>query len=396
MRSTELAELLSEIKTSLQCLDSARGEAVLKAFILIAKYGVDIDEPLHSDLSVMYTDVARVKNDDVTGYLYQILEGDHCAKALDEMKGIGLLTLLLPELQGCFDVKFGESGTPGYSWWEIIMNNIEEIAIDKRLSLLLSGLGLNHANGDVPSDEVVREFYLDSIMHRYSLNGSISHKTISSYNREYFEERSVVSEKRPLLIMIGGGEMYDSYDEYIQDLQQKPLFHKVKVGNWRRWLAKKFTPDFEVVEIPMPNRDNATYREWCIQFEKFPIPSDRPLHLLGHSLGGIFLAKYISEKEDVVSFDTIHLVSAPFDSHHDAGGFGIPDDISALNSSRTFVYHAKNDEIVDYSEFLKYRESLPNAHICPIEDGGLKGHMIQPTFPEIYNNLRNTETDVDR
>ena len=47
----------------------------------------------------------------------------------------------------------------------------------------------------------------------------------------------------------------------------------------------------------MPNSMNARYKEWKIMFNKFLPFFKNNLVLVGHSLGGIFLAKYLSENK---------------------------------------------------------------------------------------------------
>jgi len=43
----------------------------------------------------------------------------------------------------------------------------------------------------------------------------------------------------------------------------------------------------------MPCIENAKYNEWKIQFEKYLKRTDNDLILIGMSLGGIFLTKYL-------------------------------------------------------------------------------------------------------
>ena len=60
----------------------------------------------------------------------------------------------------------------------------------------------------------------------------------------------------------------------------------------------------------MPNKGNAVYEEWKMIFEKFALALSPDTIYVGHSLGGIFLAKYISE--NTLNTGMVHLISAPF------------------------------------------------------------------------------------
>jgi hypothetical protein len=47
----------------------------------------------------------------------------------------------------------------------------------------------------------------------------------------------------------------------------------------------------------MPNPMNARYNEWKILFKKIVLLLDDNVILIGHSLGAIFLVKYLSENK---------------------------------------------------------------------------------------------------
>lgn len=64
----------------------------------------------------------------------------------------------------------------------------------------------------------------------------------------------------------------------------------------------------------MPNGNNAQYIEWKIWFERLlPFLNDGVI-LIGHSLGGIFLAKYLSENNFSIKVRAAILIAAPFDA----------------------------------------------------------------------------------
>ena len=60
----------------------------------------------------------------------------------------------------------------------------------------------------------------------------------------------------------------------------------------------------------MPNKQNAAYDEWSIWFEKYFAYLKDDVILIGWSLGGMFLAKYLSDKPFPVKIKSLFLLAA--------------------------------------------------------------------------------------
>jgi hypothetical protein len=134
----------------------------------------------------------------------------------------------------------------------------------------------------------------------------------------------------------------------------------------------------------MPNKFNAKYSEWKIIFDKILPLLRNNLILIGHSLGGIFLAKYLSENNISKKLKAVILVSAPFD---DVGDFKLSKNlISNLNKYKKIILiHSINDQIVNYSEVEKYKRALLNVELITFKD---KGHFNQESFPEMVDLIK--------
>ena len=80
--------------------------------------------------------------------------------------------------------------------------------------------------------------------------------------------------------------------------------------------------------------------------------------LIGHSLGGLFLARYLATHTLPVTISTVYLVAAPFfTADTDHGGDFIVNDamLSLLNERYTIVLlHSKDDQIVPFSDLDAY------------------------------------------
>lgn len=140
----------------------------------------------------------------------------------------------------------------------------------------------------------------------------------------------------------------------------------------------------------MPNDFNSKYREWKIWFQKFIPHLDSKIVLIGHSLGGVFLAKYLSENKFSKRIIATFLVAAPFDdknSEYQLAGFTLPESLKKFEnqSRKIFLYHSKNDPIVPFKDFEKYKDALKSAELRVFKN---RGHFNQENFPELVKDVR--------
>ena len=195
------------------------------------------------------------------------------------------------------------------------------------------------------------------------------------------------------IIVIHGGETFNTYEEYLfylNNFQIKSAYFTRK--KWRNpdYLKKALGNEFEVLSPKMPNMENAKYLEWKIWFEKlFPF-FKKEVILLGHSLGGIFLTKYLSENNFPKKIIKTFLVAPPFDSKdadYDLADFVLSESLDKLQKQGgdIYFYHSKDDLIVPFTDLDKYKDKLPNASFTIFED---KGHFIQEEFPEIIEAIK--------
>ena len=171
---------------------------------------------------------------------------------------------------------------------------------------------------------------------------------------------------------------------------------KVILGKRIRWsddyLDKKLGADFETTRPRMPLQDNANYEEWKIHFERYiPHLKDNCI-LVGNSLGGIFLAKYLSENKFPRKILSIFLVCPPFDDtvtgEDLVGGFKLKSDLSLLekNSKNLHLLFSADDDVVPVSHAEKYKMKLKNAEIVIYKSKG--GHFQIAEFPEIIAMIK--------
>lgn len=193
------------------------------------------------------------------------------------------------------------------------------------------------------------------------------------------------------VVMIHGGSTYDSYEEYIANLKTFELteadLHKKR---WKHALESELGAAYDVVMPLMPNPNNAKYNEWKIWFEKhIPFLVD-DLIFIGHSLGGIFFAKYLSENDFPKKIHATILVAAPFDGEGvgTLADFPLPDTLSRLEKQggQIILYQSKDDKVVPFEAVTKYKKALPSAVVREFD---AYGHFSVPEFPELIEEIKN-------
>ncbi len=183
-----------------------------------------------------------------------------------------------------------------------------------------------------------------------------------------------------------GGDSFNSYEEYLEDLKKKEIDYQrlFKKGRWSQNLAKNL-PGVDVLYPSMPNSSNAKYDEWKILFEKLVPFFGDDVRLVGHSLGAMFLAKYLQENPLNKKVQQMHLVAGGF-SGLEYGSFALNSCDKLFDSAEEiFIYHSEDDFVVPFSEFAYFKRELPGAVFCEFKD---RNHFLDEDFPEILDNLK--------
>ena len=117
------------------------------------------------------------------------------------------------------------------------------------------------------------------------------------------------------IFVIHGGDAFNTYEEYFSNLEKYEVdLARLQQKGWKTTLAETLGDKYDVYLANMPNSRNAKYNEWKLWFEKYlPLLND-DLILIGHSLGGVFLAKYLSEENISRKIKATFLIAPPFDS----------------------------------------------------------------------------------
>ncbi len=198
--------------------------------------------------------------------------------------------------------------------------------------------------------------------------------------------------RKKQVLVIHGGTTFPSTREYIHFLKSSSLeLKKLRLRkDWKDSLQDKLGESFDVLHPRMPNATNAFYEEWKIYFDKIISLLDDGTVFVGHSLGALFLIKYLSENFVSKKIDSLFLVAAPFDSggsEETLGSFAWTTKMNGLKKqvNKIYFYFSKDDEAVPFLHAKLYKEILPLASVKTFED---RGHFNQEEFPELVQDIK--------
>ncbi|MBX9809386.1 alpha/beta fold hydrolase [Candidatus Gracilibacteria bacterium] len=196
------------------------------------------------------------------------------------------------------------------------------------------------------------------------------------------------------ILMIGGGEAFENTEQYLKFLEDYPYDLREKYKSWKGWLLTGLSDDFEGIRVEMPATQNSYYAAWKIWFEKyFQYLGDKKIIIIGHSLGGIFLAKYLSENNFPKPIHSIHLISPVFDNSglkgESTASFSFdPKNLENIinQSNNIHIWHSKDDTVVPFEHSMKFHTYL-NGSILHTFDN--RGHFSgQSHFVELFLEIQ--------
>lgn len=187
------------------------------------------------------------------------------------------------------------------------------------------------------------------------------------------------------IVAIHGGDSFATYEEYLEALKSNEVTLEKflpRAKDWKHSLQDTLGQEWQVFLPNMPNANNARFEEWKIWFEKLLVLLDDNVILIGHSLGGVFLASYLSRVVIPKKVLATFLVGAPFGE----GDLKLPDDLTKMTeqAGKIVIFHSEDDPVVPFEECKKYQQALPSASIVSFTD---RGHFIQEQFPELVEAL---------
>lgn len=194
------------------------------------------------------------------------------------------------------------------------------------------------------------------------------------------------------VVVIGGGSVFKSHEAFLETLKTWTFDPDgAERRDWKRNLQEQLGDGYRVLRPSMPNKLDARYDAWSIWFEKVMEQVEGPVTLVGHSLGGMFLLKYLSHNTVSNKVEALHSVASPYDSdeHGELQAFALPEDLSGVAEQCRVIhlYHSQDDPTVPIGEFDEIVKRLPSTTVHRLNG---RGHIRQETFPELEAHIKNT------
>ena len=193
------------------------------------------------------------------------------------------------------------------------------------------------------------------------------------------------------VIFIHGGEVFKPKEEFYNHLKTTNFdLQRFKKKRWRDWLSYKLKADgYDWIFMEMPCKENADYKAWQLWFERLlPYLKDGVI-LIGHSLGGSFLLKYLSENILNLEIGQLHLVAPAIEVESNPGLDDFATDLNIWSGFKTepkalYIYHSIDDPVVPFEDSQKFKQIYSKANLYKFND---RHHFIGEDLPELYQNI---------
>ncbi len=194
------------------------------------------------------------------------------------------------------------------------------------------------------------------------------------------------------IMYVHGGMTFPTHEEYFDFLRHAEVsIERLRVtADWKDNLSATLGSGYDILAPRMPNGSNAQYAEWELYFSRIISLLSPGGILIGHSLGGVFLARYLAEHDIPCSVAATLLVAAPYDEtdlDESLGGFVAPASFERFiaQAGQVYLYHSTDDSVVPYTHLAKYIHALPTAYVRTCTG---MGHFNTATFPALEEDLR--------
>lgn len=176
----------------------------------------------------------------------------------------------------------------------------------------------------------------------------------------------------PVLFIQGGGEGAHTEDALLAASLQKAL-----------------GAEYDVRYPQMPGESEPEKQTWEAQIAKELEALDGKIILVGHSVGGFMLLRYLSEERIEKPIAGLFLLAAPSwdEENWNFDDLKLPPDLATKLSwiPQVFLYHNRDDEIVPFSHLTLHAARLPRAVVRESDKGG---HQFRHDLSDVAGDIR--------
>ncbi|MCT1400283.1 alpha/beta hydrolase [Paenibacillus sp. p3-SID867] len=153
-------------------------------------------------------------------------------------------------------------------------------------------------------------------------------------------------------------------------------------------LQEQLGEAYHVISPGMP--ENLDCALWKAQIASEIEELDEELFLIGHSLGGSVLLKYLSEEGCKRTISGLFLVAAPYwgkddDWQHEEYTLSNSFAAKLPHISKLILYHSRHDPIVPFAHAQHYAKQLPQAVTRAYEGDD---HYFGKGLPELADDIK--------
>ena len=155
------------------------------------------------------------------------------------------------------------------------------------------------------------------------------------------------------------------------------------------FIHDQLSPSFEIVAPRMPHPDQPDYESWRNALREIFKILDNDTILIGHSLGGSVLLKYLSEEPVDQRIRALYLVAVPFWGLDgwEVDEFKLGDDFAARLPEITniIIYQSEDDQTVTSDHADEYASMIPSAEYYSLNG---YGHVYWNGLPHLIKHLK--------
>jgi predicted alpha/beta hydrolase family esterase len=154
-------------------------------------------------------------------------------------------------------------------------------------------------------------------------------------------------------------------------------------------LQNALGPAYQVRYPNMVNEASPEYAEWKAQIAAELATLEGEIILVGHSVGGSVLLKFLAEERVEKPIAGLFLLATPYwgeDEFWNWDEVRLPQDVAAklARLPRIFLYHSRDDDIVPFAHLARYAAKLPQATIRAV-DG--RGHQFGNDLADVAGDI---------
>ena len=155
-------------------------------------------------------------------------------------------------------------------------------------------------------------------------------------------------------------------------------------------LAQHLGDDFTVDFPRMPNEAAPDDEPWLQAIAQAISRAPAPVVLVGHSLGGYLLLKYLADEAALPPVAAVCIVAAPFpggDPDWTFDDFDLPENLGERMPAPVFLYAAEDDEIVPFAHRDLYAAAIPHAVTRTATGGHQLGEDLRLVAEDISRSV---------